>query len=61
MERSTKNEKTLFQNGKCEIFLNEVQCEDEIIKEIEENPILQSKENRISKNDEKMKKNLELG
>jgi hypothetical protein len=44
MERSTKNEKTLIQNGNCEIFLNEVQCEDEIIKEIEEDLILQSKE-----------------
>jgi hypothetical protein len=53
MERSIKNEKTLIQNGNCEVFLNEVQCEDE---EIEEDPILQSKENRISKNDEKLKK-----
>jgi hypothetical protein len=55
MERSIKNEKTLIQNGNCEVFLNEVQCEDE---EIEEDPILQSKENRISKNDEKLKKKL---
>ncbi len=50
MERSTKNEKTLIQNGNYEVFLNEVQCEDEIIKEIEKDPILQPKENRISKN-----------
>jgi len=35
-----------------------VQCENEIIKEIEKDLILQTKENRISKNDEKMKKNL---
>ncbi len=54
-ERSIKNEKTLIQNENCEVFLNEVQCEDE---EIEEDPILQSKENRISKNDEKLKKKL---
>jgi hypothetical protein len=51
MERFTENEKTLIQNGNCEVFLNEVQCEGEIIKEIEEDPILQPKENRISKND----------
>jgi hypothetical protein len=57
MERSTENEKTLIQNGNYAIFLNEVQCEDEIIKEIKEDPLFQIKENRISKNDEKMEKN----
>jgi hypothetical protein len=36
MERSTENEKTLIKNGNCAVFLNEVQCEDEIIKEIKE-------------------------
>jgi hypothetical protein len=32
IKRSNENEKKLFQNENCEIFLNELKCEDEIMK-----------------------------
>jgi hypothetical protein len=57
MERFTKNEKTLIQNGNRAIFSNEVQCEDEIIKEIKEDPLFQTKKIESQKMMKKWKKN----
>jgi hypothetical protein len=31
--RSSGNEKTLIQNENCEVYLNDVKCEDEIMEE----------------------------
>jgi hypothetical protein len=35
------------------MFLNEVKCENKVTKKIQENQSLETKENRISKNNEK--------
>jgi hypothetical protein len=43
MEGSSENETTLVQNERCEMFLNEVECEDEVMEEIQENPSLKTK------------------
>jgi hypothetical protein len=43
MEGSSENENTLVQNERCEMFLNGVECEDEIMEEIQENPSLKTK------------------
>jgi len=43
MEGSSENENTLVQNERCEMFLNEAECEDEVIEEIQENPSLKTK------------------
>jgi hypothetical protein len=31
MEGSSGNENTLVQNERCEMFMNEVECEDEVM------------------------------
>ncbi len=43
MEGSSENENTLVQNERCEMFLNGVECEDEIMEEIQQNPSLKTK------------------
>ncbi len=54
--RSSGNEKALIQNEDCEIFLNDVKCEDEIMEETQEDSSLQISKVKYFK----MKKILEL-
>jgi len=57
MEKSSGNEKTIIHNEDYEIFMNELECENEVMKKTYEGPSLQTKEIRIKKNDEeKVKK-----
>jgi hypothetical protein len=59
MESFSGNENTLIQNEGCAMFLNEVKCENEIMKETQEIQNLETKESRIPNNMKKMN-NLEL-
>ncbi len=59
--RSSGNEKALIQNENCEVFFNDVKCEDEIMEETQEDSSLQiRKVNYFKMMKKKMKKNLEL-
>jgi len=59
MEGSSQNKNILIQNEGCAMFLNEVKCENEIMKETQENRNFKTKESKIPKNMKKMN-NLEL-
>ncbi len=53
MESFSGNENTLIQNKGCEMFMNEAKYKDKVMEEIQENPSLQIKENKILNTDEK--------
>jgi hypothetical protein len=46
MEGSNGNENTIIRNEGCEMFLNEANCEKEIMEETQKNEGLQTKENK---------------
>jgi hypothetical protein len=50
MEGSNGNENTIIQNEGCEMFLNEANCENEIMEETPKNKGLQTKESKDPKN-----------
>jgi hypothetical protein len=61
MESFSGNENKLIQNEGCEMFMNEAKYKDKVLEEIQENPSLQIKDNKVLENDEKnMKQNLKL-
>jgi hypothetical protein len=61
MESFSGNENTLIQNEGCEMFMNEAKYKDKVLEEIQENPSLQIKDNKVLENDEKnMKQKLKL-
>jgi len=49
MEGFSQNENALIQNEGCAMFFNEVKCENDVMKKIQENQSLETKESRISK------------
>jgi len=49
MEGSSENDNTLIQNESCEMFLNEVTHENEIMEKTQENRGLQTKESKNPK------------
>ncbi len=49
MEHSSGNENTLIWHESCEMFMNEVTCENEVMEETQKNKVLQTKESKDPK------------
>lgn len=60
IEKSSGNEKTVIRNEDYEIFLIELECENEIMKKTQEGLSIQTKKIRILENDEKGEKILRI-
>jgi hypothetical protein len=58
MESFNGNENTLIQNEGREMFMNEAKYKDKVMEEIQENPSLQIKENKVLTNDEENMKQI---
>lgn len=56
MEGSSRNGNMRIQNEECEMFLNAIKCENEIMKKQKENPSLKTRKNRVSKTMKKINK-----